>query len=123
MRNFIKTDALKLFTENNWLCFSDNERIAIYSMLGNMVNADGAATPEELFYLEQCRIYLKLTEEEKFAADWGSADLLLVIIADMTREKKNATLLLLNEVIIVDKPITEREKWFLGALCVNCQLL
>ena len=119
----IRIDALRKMTENNWLRFSDMERVAIYAILGNMVNVDGSPTQEELFYLAKVRECFKLTDTENMMARSTNADTLFSIITNMTKEKKTAVLMLLNEIIVADKPATDKEHWFLGAVSVRCQLL
>ncbi len=119
----IRIDALRKMTENNWLRFSDMERVAIYAILGNMVNVDGSPAQEELFYLAKVRECFKLTDTENMMARSTNADTLFSIITNMTKEKKTAVLMLLNEIIVADKPATDKEHWFLGAVSVRCQLL
>lgn len=89
--------------------YSYQQKIAIMRILLDIIQADGRIDARELFYFDQLKGILKLTDEDHKAVEKKNSLLALTQVREFTPEQKEEFAKIMSKMIVVDEDININE--------------
>lgn len=89
--------------------YSYQQKIAIMRILLDIIQADGRIDARELFYFNQLKEILSLTDEDHKTVENKNSLLALTQIREFTKEQKDDFAKIMSKMIVVDEDININE--------------
>lgn len=89
--------------------YTYQQKIAIMRILLDIVQADGRIDARELYYFEQLKEILQLTDKDHKAVENKNSLLALTQVREFTKEQKDKFAKIMSKMIVVDEDININE--------------
>jgi uncharacterized tellurite resistance protein B-like protein len=89
--------------------YSYQQKIAIMRILLDIIQADGRIDARELFYFDQLKEILGMTDEDHKVVEKKNSLLALTQVREFTKEQKDEFAKIMSKMIVVDEDININE--------------